>query len=267
MQDDGSRAIILCPDTSVSVPLNNVVPIRSPYGLSASDIAFVPGLKQSMSSRVRDTLPGLLHRASHALSELLSARFGSRLSNAEVAFATLDESLASRVEFHLPPGVLGNHRLSYLGDSVLTSSVASYALCNSSSSKDFNRMRTAITSRSSLAEFYDSCFLRNVREVTSVLYPGPVTWELLLSSKPPTLAQKAEYVEAVLGLLSSMGEARAYHRLFLSIMTHRYQCQPDLPISIPAADLPYLTPIEAFPCYLQVPSILQTRDFKEEEID
>lgn len=203
-----------------------------------------------MSLRLYADVPRSLDFASHSLSGLLEKRFESSVSPSELALCVLDESLASRAEFSFPPGVFGNHRFSYLGDSMLTSSIAAYALCNSAAPKEFQSLRTTISSRKSLAEYCDF-LLRGYHDPSSEFYAGPVTWEMFLNKTPPTSSQKAEFVEALLGVLISGGHSQTYHRVVLDILNHRYQCQNDLPLSI-HKDMPVLSSSEKLPCHPQV---------------
>jgi len=237
----------LLPDRTVSVPSNRTIPLRSPYGLLGHDLRMGVGLKQSMSLRLYAEVPQLLDSSSRNLSILLAKRFETCIPPSELCLCVLDESLAARVEFSFPPGVFGNHRLSYLGDAMLSSSVAAYALCNSASPKEFQQLRTAISSRKSLAEYCDN-LLRGCSDVKSEFYAGPITWEHFLHKGGPTTSQKGEFVEALLGFLTSGGYSQMYHRVVLDIINHRYQCQADLPLSI-NKDMPILSSSEKLPCH------------------
>lgn len=244
-EDVNRPGVSLLPDPTVPLPSNRVPPLRSPYGLLDSDFRMGTGLKQSLSLRIREDVPRLLDHSARCLSGLLAKRFETNIAPSELALAVLDESLASRTEFSFPPGVFGNHRLSYFGDSMLSSSVAAYALCNSASPKEFQSLRSAVTSRKSLAEYYD-WLLRS--HVNKALYAGPVTWDFFLYGTMPTSSQKAEFIEALLGALLSGGNAQVYHRFVLDILDHRHQCQSDLPLSI-HKEMPLISSSERLPCH------------------
>lgn len=248
-EDTNRPGIGLLPNATLSVPSNRVPPLRSPFGLLDSDFRLAVGLKQSMSQRICRDVPRLLDHSARSLSALLAKRFESGIPASELSLCVLDESLASRAEFTFPPGVFGNHRLSYLGDSMLTSSIAAYAICNSASPKEFQTLRTAISSRKSLCEYFDHFMRDNV----SPFYAGPITWDFLLYTTKPTASQKAEFVEALLGALVSGGHSQMYHRVLLDILDHRFQCQPDLPLSL-HKDMPILSQSERLPCHPAEPS-------------
>lgn len=160
-------------------------------------MTFQEGLKVSMREKLT-TMPRTLHEHAKRLHALLVKRdpsFGE-VSDSLLAQACLDEGLISRVEFKVP--CTGNARAAYVGDALLTLYIAKNSFIANKSPKDHQADRTRWCQKNALASFYDRFFGDSA--------PLPVTWEVILNGSPPTAHQKAEFVEAVLGVLWMSGK-------------------------------------------------------------
>lgn len=199
---------------------------------------FQPGLKQSMQQRIRENLVPCAKRAADNLSAVLTRKYRRMVSPDFIAISILDQGLLSRVEFRLPPGIQGNAPLAHYGDSLLSTYVARLGLLSGLNSNDLNTIRKGLTCRKSLSAFYD--FLAK-----DIEYIGPVTWEYVLNSSEPTLNQKAEFIEGILGLLGLANWPTLARRMCFDIVQHGLLHDQSIPRCLVEETeiLPYLEPV------------------------
>jgi hypothetical protein len=216
-----SESQIISTVSNVSVPslsssseraFTSVVRLRSPLSVTQDDIVLQCGLKLSLSQLIRDTFPKHISRRAHSLSVLLSRRLELDISPDVCSFAILDNGLTHRVEFRLPPGVCGNSLEAYVGDAQLSAYVATGCYKAGCSPRDWQALRTAFSSRDACTSFYDSYF-------TGTDFEGPLTWEALYRGTLPQHNQKAEFVEAVIGVLHTH-VPRAASRFMQAMVLH-----------------------------------------------
>lgn len=163
----------------------------------AKTMTFQEGLKVSMRERL-SVIPKVLEEHSKRLYEVLvkkDPKF-TEVTAGLLAQACLDEGLVSRVEFKAQAP--GNARAAYVGDALLTLYIAKASFLASKTPKDHQADRTRWCQKNALAAFYDRFFVGSA--------PLLLTWEVMLNNTPPTAHQKAEFVEAVLGVLSMSGK-------------------------------------------------------------
>lgn len=170
------------------------VRMLSGYEVDPSHLVFLTGLKLSMSQRIRSAFPDGVRSRATALRQVLEIRHECTLSSPELAHVLLDEGLCSRVEFRLPPGVSGNSHWAYYGDACLTKAIASCSLRAGNRPREWQFLRSSISSRVALYTFYDHYF-------STRPFEGPLTWESVLRGDPPTGNQRAEFIEALIGYL------------------------------------------------------------------
>ncbi len=112
----------------------------------------------------------------------------SRIGTGLFEQVCLDPSITGRTEFTL--SCESNRNLAYLGDSYLSLFIASAAYENNQSATEFQNLRSKFSSRNHLG---DAAF-------PALFGTTPVTlcWPL---SSSPTRNQKAEFIEALIGML------------------------------------------------------------------
>lgn len=157
------------------------------------------GLKLSMREKLAK-IPQILKERATRLRTLLVNRdpaFGAVQTELLVQ-ACLDEGLTGRVEFKVPCS--GNARAAYVGDALLTLYIAKNSFLQNKSPKDYQADRTRWCQKIALSNFYDRFF--------GDCTPIPLTWESVLNEVAPTAHQKAEFVEAILGVLTMSGKEK-----------------------------------------------------------
>ena len=160
-------------------------------------LTYLDGLKQSMRERL-SVMPKLLLEHATRLHGILKAKDikFAKISIELLAQACLDEGLMARPEFKAP--CFGNARAAYVGDALLTLHIARSSFVALKSPKDHQADRTRWCQKNALASFYDRFF--------AGCAPLPLTWEVMLTNggaqpTQPTAHQKAEFVEAIMGVL------------------------------------------------------------------
>jgi hypothetical protein len=171
----------------------------------------IPGLKESLRSRVMTRLPFLFQTCLHATMALLHSKFpefSGELDPKKIALALVDPSITSRPEFRLPAGVVSNARLAYVGDAQLTLFVAHLSYKAGRDPRGHQEVRTLLSQKKALASFHDSFFGDA---------PCILTWERFLLDHPPTIHQKSEFVEAMIAALGFCAPRAA--TAFLELIT------------------------------------------------
>lgn len=155
-----------------------------------SNMRKIPGLKQSLSERL-SSLPKMLTDVSADAKTIVNQVIptSSNISMIHFALACLDSSVIGRVEF--TSTATGNGKLAYLGDSVLTQEIATLAFEKDLVPKNYQIMRSNFTDKQRLSGLFDHLF-----QTRKVL----LTWDFFYSGASYTMRQKAEFIEALLGL-------------------------------------------------------------------
>lgn len=164
-------------------------------------LTYLDGLKQSMRERL-SVMPKLLLEHATRLHVVLKGKNKAfeKISVELLAQACLDEGLMARPEFKAQ--CFGNARAAYVGDALLTLYIARSSFEALKSPKDHQADRTRWCQKNALASFYDRYFVGCA--------PLPLTWEVMLTNggaqpTQPTAHQKAEFVEAIMGVLLMSG--------------------------------------------------------------
>ena len=113
--------------------------------------------------------------------------------------AVVDLSVVNRPsEVASYSGAQSNKLCAYLGDALLTQRIAIHAFKTGMPPVDYSKLRQTKTSREHLARMYDTIF-KDGNVVVSFPQDG-VNWR-----EPPTTNQKAEFIEALIGVVFVTG--------------------------------------------------------------
>lgn len=220
----------------------SVVAYEPPLGVGGDVLILQSGLKASMAYRIRTYVPQRIRDATETLVYVFNIKFRRRLSLSILSYAVLDEGLFSRVEFKFPGGVSGNARFAYFGDSLLTAYIAKACLRSGCSPSSQQILRTATSSKTALADFFD-CYFHMQSPPAPITKVFSCTWDNFLAMNVSMTAhQKAEFVEAIIGVFAYFNLHYELNEFLHSILYHRYSCQPLL-TNVIAREMVPLIPI------------------------